>query len=78
MKKQIELNKYKSFRGYNMSRKDKVKIFKILLMIIALAIFIGVIIYLFPVMKNLSTIEGQEAFKEKVKSSGIIRNAYAI
>ena len=54
-----------------MSRKNKVKIFKIILTIAVLAIFVGLIIYLFPVMKNLSTLEGQVAFKEKVENSGI-------
>lgn len=54
-----------------MSRKNKVKIFKIILTIAVLAICIGLIIYLFPVMKNLSTLEGQVAFKEKVENSGI-------
>ena len=53
-----------------MSRKDKVKIFKIILMIFVVIIFIGVIIYLFPVMKDLSTTEGQIAFRDKVESSG--------
>lgn len=53
-----------------MSRKDKVKIFKIILMILVVIIFIGVIIYLFPVMKDLSTTEGQIAFRDKVESSG--------
>ncbi len=55
-----------------MSRKNKVKVFKIILTIIVITIFIGIIIYLFPVMKNLSTKEGQVAFKEKVDSSGIL------
>ena len=53
-----------------MSRRDKVKIFKIILMIFVVIIFIGVIIYLFPVMKDLSTKEGQIAFRDKVESSG--------
>lgn len=53
-----------------MSRKDKVKIFKIILMILVVIIFIGVIIYLFPVMKDLSTKEAQIAFRDKVESSG--------
>lgn len=54
-----------------MNREKKVKIFKIILMALAVAIFIGVIIYLIPVIKNLSTTEGQLAFKERVSSSGI-------
>ena len=55
-----------------MSRKNKVKIFKVLLSVVVLVLIIGITIYLFPVMKNLSTIEGQVAFKEKVENSGII------
>lgn len=55
-----------------MSRKNKIKIFRILLVITVLAIIIGAIVYLIPVMKNLSTIEGQEAFKNKVNDSGMI------
>lgn len=54
-----------------MIKKNKIKIFKIVLTIIVLTIFVGITIYLFPVMKNLSTTEGQIAFKEKVESSGI-------
>ena len=55
-----------------MSRKNKVKIFRTLLALIAVAIIIGVVVYLIPVMKDLSTIEGQEAFKSKVNDSGFI------
>lgn len=53
-----------------MSQKGKIKIFKLILLIIVLIISIGIILYLFPVMRNLSTIEGQVAFKEKVSNSG--------
>ena len=55
-----------------MSRKSKIKILRILLAIITVAIIIGVIIYLVPVMQNLSTVEGQEAFRNKVNDSGFI------
>ena len=55
-----------------MSRKNKIRIFRIILAIIAVTIVIGVIAYLIPVMKNLSTVEGQMAFKEKVNKSGFI------
>ena len=55
-----------------MSRKSKIKILRILLAIIAVAIIIGVIIYLVPVMQNLSTVEGQEAFRNKVNDSGFV------
>lgn len=55
-----------------MNKKNKVKIFKIILAILVLALFVGITIYLFPVIKNLSTTEGQIAFKEKVGNSGIL------
>ena len=55
-----------------MSRKKKIKIFKILLMAVVLTLFIGIAVYLFPVMKNLSTVEGQVAFKEKVDNCGMM------
>ena len=50
----------------------KSKIFKITLLCVVIAIMIGITIYLFPVIKNLATEEGQNAFKERVSSSGII------
>ena len=53
------------------NRKTKQKIFKISLLIIVVIVLTIITIYLFPVMKNLSTKEGQIAFKEKVMSSGI-------
>ena len=61
-----------------MSRKNKVKIFKIIMMIIALVLIVGVATYLVPVMANLSTVEGQLEFKEKVSSSRHIRTSYII
>ncbi len=53
-------------------KKKNVAIFKIILTIIALAIIIAMIIYLFPLMKNLSSAEGQVEFKNKVQSLGIL------
>lgn len=55
-----------------MSKINKVKIFKIILTIMVLILIIGIITYLFPVMKNLSSLEGQVAFKQKVEDSGIL------
>ena len=55
-----------------MSKKNKIKIFKIILTIMLLILIIGIIVYLFPVMKNLSSLEGQVAFKQKVEDSGIL------
>ena len=49
----------------------KVKIIRLIIFIITIIIMIGLTIYLLPVMKNLSTTEGQVAFKEKVNNSGI-------
>ena len=54
-----------------MDKKTKLKIFKIIMLIVAIAICIGITVYLFPFMKNLATPEGQIAFKERVNSSGI-------
>lgn len=55
-----------------MSRKNKVKILKRIMTGLVLIVMIGMIAYLFPVMKNLSSMEGQVAFKEKVENSGMI------
>lgn len=55
-----------------MSKNNKVKIFKIILTIMVLILIIGIIAYLFPVTKNLSSLEGQVAFKQKVEDSGIL------
>lgn len=52
--------------------KKKAKIFKIIMFIVAILLIIGIIIYLFPVMKNLSTHEGQLAFKARIEQSGIL------
>lgn len=46
---------------------NKTKILKIILTIAILALIIAVLIYLFPLMKNLSTKEGRIAFKEKIE-----------
>lgn len=54
-----------------MSRKNKVKILKIILLIIVVLLFLWLVIYLAPVMKDLSTLEGQMKFKEKISQMGI-------
>ena len=54
-----------------MSEKKKATIIKILIFIIAISLFVGIIAYLFPVMKNLSTHEGQLAFKARIEESGV-------
>ena len=50
----------------------RTKIFKIILLIAVIAIMIGVTIYLIPLISELNTVEGQEAFKEKISSSGFL------
>lgn len=55
----------------NNNKNKKIKILKIIIFIITIILMVGLTIYLFPVMKNLSTYEGQLEFKEKVNSSGI-------
>lgn len=54
-----------------MSRKNKVKVFKIIIGIVVIALLAGITIYLFPVMKDLATVEGKVAFKEKIDNSGV-------
>jgi len=53
-----------------MEKKRKLKIFKISLFIIVIIILTIITMYLFPVMKNLSSKEGQIVFKQKVTNSG--------
>ena len=54
-----------------MSEKKKTTIIKVLIFIIAISLYVGIIEYLFPVMKNLSTHEGQIAFKARIEESGV-------
>lgn len=54
------------------------KIFKIVMMIIALLLIAGVIVNLVPVIANLSTVEGQLEFKEKVSNSRYMGISYII
>ena len=54
-----------------MNKKTKIKVFKITMFIIAIAICTGITIYLFPAMKQLATPEGQLMFKEKISNSGV-------
>ena len=54
-----------------MEKSKKVKTFKILLGIAVIAIIIVAIMYFLPVVKDLSSVEGQLAFQNKFKDSGI-------
>ena len=52
--------------------KQKTKIFKIILLIVVIAIMIAVTIYLVPTFKEISSEVGQQAFKQKVNDSGFV------
>ena len=53
-------------------KSKKKKIINLIVLGIVIAVFIGAIIYLAPVMKNISITEGQLAFKEKIDKLGIL------
>lgn len=55
-----------------MKNKKKISFVKIILLIVVVIACIGLIAYLLPVMKNLSTHEGQIAFKQRIDDSGIL------
>ena len=55
----------------NNNKSKKIKLLRIIILVVTIILMVGLTIYLFPVMKNLSTYDGQIAFKEKVNSSGI-------
>ena len=54
-----------------MENKERIRIIRIIIFIFVVISIIGLISYLFPVMKNLSTHEGQVAFKERIDNSGV-------
>ena len=54
-----------------MEDKKRIGFVKIILLIFIIIVFAGLVAYLFPVMKNLSTHEGQLAFKQKIDDSGV-------
>lgn len=54
-----------------MKDKRRIGLAKIIIFIFVVIAVIGLIVYLFPVMRNLSTHEGQVAFKEKIDNSGV-------
>jgi uncharacterized membrane protein YdjX (TVP38/TMEM64 family) len=54
-----------------MSKSNKLKAFKLILTVIVILLLVKITIDLLPVVRHLSTIEGQVAFKEKVESTGI-------
>ena len=54
-----------------MEDKRRISFARIIIFLFVVIAVIGLIVYLFPVMRNLSTHEGQVAFKEKIDDSGI-------
>lgn len=50
----------------------KSTVFKIVLLVLALSIIIGIIVYLVPIMKDLSTTEGRINFKQKIDDLGFL------
>ena len=55
-----------------MNKKRYIKILKTIVGSISFIGILGIIIYLLPVMKNLSTLDGQIEFKNRVNNSGIL------
>lgn len=56
-----------------MSKKTKFKTLKIVFTIILFLVFIGIVLYLFPTVSKLGSLEGQALFKEKVSGfSGLL------
>ncbi len=55
-----------------MEKNKKAKWIKGILFLFVIAIAIAMILYLAPIMKEISTPEGQQAFKQKVEDSGFL------
>ena len=53
-----------------MSKQKKFQIIKIIITVLIIAVFTAIVIYLFPIIKNLSTPEGQVEFQEKIQNTG--------
>lgn len=54
-----------------MKRNKKINFIKTILIVVVFLVIIGLILYLFPLMKNLSTQEGQVEFKKQIEKTGI-------
>lgn len=59
-------------KGMHTKMSKKTKIFKLVLLGVVLAIAIAVTAYLVPVIKELGTPEGQQAFQVRVNDSGFL------
>lgn len=55
-----------------MNQKKKVMAFKILILVVVVAIFVIATINFFPVIKNLATHEGRINFKNKIQNTGFL------
>lgn len=51
---------------------NKIKMLKLIILIITVAILLIATIYMMPIIKQLNTAEGQMQFKEKIEQAGII------
>ena len=51
-------------------KSKKVGYIKTIISLVVIAVCIALIIYLFPIMKNISTQEGRQAFKEVIQNTG--------
>ena len=52
-------------------KNNKKKVFKIICTILSIALFVGLIIYLFPTMKGITTAEGRVKFQQKLDGMGM-------
>lgn len=52
-------------------KSRNINVLKIITAVVVLAILAGVTIYLFPIMKNIATPEGQAEFKNLIQNSGV-------
>lgn len=59
-------------KGMYTKMSKKTKIFKLILLGAVLGIAIGVTAYLIPVIKELGTPEGQQAFQTRINDSGVL------
>ena len=53
-------------------KKEKTKLWKKLLGIVVIIFILGIVVYLFPVLRDINTQEGQIAFRNRVNESGVL------
>jgi len=49
----------------------KIKAFKMLMTLLIILLISGVIIYIFPIIKDMNTIDGRNVFRDKISESGL-------